>query len=111
MWRLICGGDAYTENCLKKDYDLYIQTYISSVLNVKEVAPNNFIKIYPNPSNDFIKISGLKKSNKYTIYNLLGNVISNGVISNNEKVNIKNLSNGIYFLRFKNGNAIKFIKE
>lgn len=104
------GGMSYF-NCTERSWDLTIQTYISAALSVNDFTANNVIKIYPNPSNDFIKISGLKKSEKYIIYNLLGNAISNGIISNNEKVNIQNMSDGMYFFKFENGNTIKFIKK
>ena len=29
----------------------------------------------------------------------------------NEKINIQNLSNGLYFLKLENGNTIKFLKK
>lgn len=67
--------------------------------------------VFPNPSIDFIKIHGLKAKKKYRIYNLLGSKIQNGTISNNEQIDIINFTNGLYFLKFDNGNAIKFIKE
>lgn len=67
--------------------------------------------LYPNPANNFIQISGLEKSENYVISNILGVKIKNGNISNQEKINIKNLTNGLYFLKFKNGNTIKFIRE
>jgi hypothetical protein len=33
------------------------------------------------------------------------------VVSNKEYINIENLTNGLYFLKFENGNTLKFIKE
>ncbi|WP_115812916.1 NHL domain-containing protein, partial [Winogradskyella pacifica] len=67
--------------------------------------------IYPNPSNDFIQLSGLSKKEKYKIYNILGSEIASGSISNKDRVNVKNFTNGLYLLKFDNGNTIKFIKE
>lgn len=75
-----------------------------------EQTINDSLKLYPNPSNEYIKVSGLSKMENYWIYNTLGNIIKNGTISNDEKLNIKNLTNGIYFLKFNNGNVMKFIK-
>lgn len=69
------------------------------------------IKIYPNPASNFIKISGLTKEVSYSIYNILGSGISKGKISNNEKLDIQQLSQGLYLLKFENGNTIKLIKE
>lgn len=71
----------------------------------------NKISLYPNPSSNSIQISGLTGVENYTIYNVVGKEISKGVISLDEKIDVKNYSNGLYFLKFENGNTIKFIKE
>jgi chitinase len=71
---------------------------------------NKNIKIYPIPSNDFIQISGLDTTEKIKIYNALGIEVLKNSISN-KKINIQGLTKGIYFLKFKNGHSIKFIKE
>lgn len=79
-------------------------------VNQFELSKND-VKIFPNPASHFIKISGLSKTENYSIYNILGSKISSGKISNNEKIDIQNLSNGLYLLKFNNGNTIKLIKE
>lgn len=71
----------------------------------------NVINVYPNPTSDFITITGLKNSESYKIYDALGTEILGGIISDNEKIDIKNYSIGLYFFKFENGNTIKFIKE
>lgn len=72
---------------------------------------NTNFNISPNPSLDFIQISGLTKTENYTIYNVLGAKINDGIVSDNNKVDIHNLINGIYFFKLENGNAVKFIKK
>ncbi len=85
---------------------------INPALSIDDfVVTINKIKLYPNPSREFIQLSGLTKSENYKIYNIIGSRIANGKISNNEKIEITNLTNGIYFLKFDNGNTLKFIKE
>jgi hypothetical protein len=71
----------------------------------------NTLKLFPNPSSDYIQISGLTKSENYTIYNILGAEVKNGYISETGEMDIKNLTNGLFFLVFENGNALKFIKK
>ena len=84
----------------------------SGLLNNDEFTINqNKIKLYPNPSSDFIKISGLSKNENFSIYNLLGEKIKNGTIGTNEAIDIHNFSDGLYFLKLENGNTIKFLKE
>ena len=84
----------------------------SSTLSVTEVELSiKKIKLFPNPTTDFIQISGLTKTEKYSISNILGSEIKKGTMSNNEKLDIQYLNNGLYFMKFDNGNTLKFIKE
>lgn len=79
-------------------------------LSINDYAQEK-IRLYPNPSHEFIQISGLTEKQKYTLYNIIGIKIKNGLISNNKKIDIRNLTNGLYFLKFKDGITIKFLKE
>ena len=69
------------------------------------------IKLFPNPSANFLTVSNLKNKYNFIIVNKLGQKIQKGSISNNEEIDIRNLRNGLYFLKFEDGNTIKFIKE
>jgi hypothetical protein len=68
------------------------------------------LKLFPNPSGNFIKISGLSEKANYIIYNLLGKEILRGKVLNEENIFIQDLSNGTYFIKVENAKAIKFIK-
>ena len=80
-------------------------------MSTNEFELENNIKLFPNPSSELIQISGLKENENYRIYNISGSEIKNGIVSNNEQIDIRNFSNGLYFLKFDNGNTIKFIKK
>ena len=56
------------------------------------------LKITPNPSANFITISGLKTKVDFEIYNTLGTQIFKGTITDNGKIDIRTFSNGLYFL-------------
>lgn len=84
-------------------------TVTTATLGVDDVIFNS-VKIYPNPASDFITISGLKNRENFRVYDVLGTEIIKGEIIDNGEIAIKNFSNGIYFLKFDNGNTIKFIK-
>jgi len=90
-------------------YDNFV--FELNTLSTSEFDSNNNLNIYPNPSYDFIQISGLVKINTFTIYNALGAKVVNGNVSENEQIDIKNLTTGLYFLKLNNGNTIKFIKK
>ncbi|MFK5891548.1 MAG: T9SS type A sorting domain-containing protein [Flavobacteriaceae bacterium] len=72
---------------------------------------NDNTNIYPNPSNNFIQISGFNNARIYTVYNNLGYKVKSGSINKNKKISIQNLANGLYFMKFDNGYTLKFIKE
>ncbi len=80
-------------------------------LSTNEFELNKKIKLFPNPSSEFIQISNLKSKESYSIYNVLGAEIKNGFISNNEQIDIRNFTNELYFLKFEDGTVIKFLKE
>ena len=80
-------------------------------LSLEDLEFNKVLSTYPNPSTQFISITNLKSKVPYIIYNAIGAEISSGVISNNEKIDIKTFVNGLYFLKLKNENTIKFIKK
>lgn len=80
-------------------------------LSTNEFELNRKLKLFPNPSSEFIQISGMSEQLSYKINNVLGAGIKKGIIANDEQIDIKNLTNGLYFLKFDDGNTIKFIKK
>jgi uncharacterized repeat protein (TIGR03803 family) len=81
---------------------------------VNDVAANNQFRIYPNPSSDYITVDIPEKA-KLEIINIEGQVIK--TINNDNiltKIDIRNLTGGIYIIRAKTNNAIltgSFTKE
>ena len=68
--------------------------------------------IYPNPSSDYIRVSGINNSKKYAVYNLLGNSLQKGVLESNQNtISVSQLNAGIYLLKFEDGATVKFVKE
>ena len=93
------------------NYPAYVPNTFSGSTLVVENFQFDIIKVYPNPASDVITITGLKETNNFSIYNVLGFKVNGGNLSGNENINIEDLTNGLYFLKFENGNTIKFIKE
>ncbi|WP_411895367.1 T9SS type A sorting domain-containing protein [Winogradskyella sp. A2] len=87
-------------------------TWDAQVLSINDVEAQQIkAKIFPNPSSDFIEIYGLDQTHTFGLYDILGKEIKKGILSNNDIINIQNLTNGMYFLKLENGNTVKFIKE
>ena len=96
------------------DYNIQKESTLHLTLNTLSVNDLNLIKnvsLYPNPSSEFIRISGLNKIEIYKIYDVLGAEVLKGEISENKKIDIKNLRQGVYFLKFEKGNTFKFVKN
>ena len=82
-----------------------------SVLSVNSPNFNQNVKLFPNPCTDKIQVVGLNNKNHFIIFDVLGSEIMSGHINNNQIIDIKNLTNGLYFLKFDNENTIKFMKQ
>ena len=83
----------------------------SAPLSINEHQSFENIKIFPNPSSEYITVSGLENEENYSIYNITGSELKSGIISENDLIDIQNLTNGLYFLKFEKGNTLKFIKD
>lgn len=83
----------------------------NQTLSTKELQQEKKVRLSPNPSKNYIIVSGLSKNAHYTIYTILGTKISSGTISNKKQIDIQKFKNGVYFLEFDNKNVIKFIKK
>jgi hypothetical protein len=83
------------------------QTTYSVITTIEAVARENagLLSIYPNPFNDYIRISGLPKG-KATIYNALGKQAAASVYFSfntpNALINTRHLPAGIYFVTLVN---------
>ncbi|WP_298419467.1 LamG-like jellyroll fold domain-containing protein [uncultured Kordia sp.] len=90
----------------------WVHTVADSTLSVDTFENNSSeVSLYPNPAKNFVKVNGLKANESYTIYNTIGAIVKSGTVANNEEIAINNLTNGLYFLKFKNGSSMKFIKK
>lgn len=81
-----------------------LKTTTGGVESVESPLQPNSLRIYPDPASDIITLNfhDLSKDCKLTIFNPLGQVVRNESISeNHRKLNVSDLSNGIYLLMLK----------
>lgn len=88
----------------------------SLTTGLNEQVIENGILIYPNPATEIltIKFSGNQNFNgKIQIFNTIGSLVKEIELPQNRQINVSELTNGIYFIRFKNNRqqTIKFIKQ
>jgi hypothetical protein len=100
------------------DYAEYNMGTISITREVPSGIANtegeNSLEIFPSPASDELNVSGVKPGTEYTIVNLYGQVLQNGLISQNKTIDIRCLHEASYLLRFKSNNEVrtgKFIKS
>lgn len=78
---------------------------IASALSVNDVFASK-IGIYPNPANEFVKISTDENITGVEVFNLIGKkVISSSSLINN-KLDISNLSKGVYVLKITSNKLV-----
>ena len=84
---------------------------IVTTLGVDDITDEKLsLKLYPNPSINYIRVRGLSEKANYIIYNLLGKEVGKGNIENDEDIAIQDLSNGTYFIRIEKAKVIRFVK-
>tara|TARA_B100000401_G_scaffold378928_1_gene280087 strand:- start:379 stop:1074 length:696 start_codon:yes stop_codon:yes gene_type:complete len=78
------------------------------------IVENNIetqIILFPNPSTNFIQITGLNQPENYEIYDVVGSKIKQGFVTNNEKIDVTNLKKGFYLIKFEFGTTVRFCKK
>jgi hypothetical protein len=81
------------------------------LLSIEDQNSNLQVNLFPNPSSDFVSLSGLKNETNYEVYNSIGSRVLKGTIMVNDKIDVQNLTSGIYLLKLESGSALKFVKE
>ena len=74
---------------------------------------NNAISIYPNPATSILNVNA-NGYNTVEIINMLGQVVYNTTMNDNAQINVRNLNDGVYFVRLNGANGTttqKFIKK
>ncbi|GGG66278.1 endonuclease [Epilithonimonas arachidiradicis] len=70
-------------------------------------AKNQKLTVYPNPvKNSELFISGISKNETVQIYSVNGQLVQTiNNVNNNEKINLKKLSKGVYFVKTKSSST------
>ena len=93
--------------------DPFVKKFATGVVSLSKYTAASDIFIYPNPTSDFVRVEMDKNYVSITIeiYDILGKKLIT-VKEDVENINIRNLRNGIYFLKLitdKGEASIKFI--
>ncbi|SFA72388.1 Por secretion system C-terminal sorting domain-containing protein [Flavobacterium swingsii] len=93
--------------------DVWIVKLSPENLSISEHDASKF-SIYPNPTNNYIKIQNKENSTAnfdYKIIDLIGRIIKIGKSKFNEQINIESLTNGNYIIQVETENGKKTTKK
>ncbi|MGY6649588.1 T9SS type A sorting domain-containing protein [Wenyingzhuangia sp. IMCC45574] len=82
----------------------------TSTLGIQSIEKSG-VNVKLQTEQGYFKVSGLTKSQGFSIYNFMGQEVKKGIIHNNKEIDIQNLSSGIYVLKLENGIKFKLMKE
>jgi len=70
-------------------------------------------EIYPNPSGDYLNFKGLTGNQSLEVYDISGRCIMHTVLGINNRMDVRVLSSGLYFIKIKSSDngLLKFIKN
>ncbi len=68
------------------------------------------MNLYPNPTSDYIYIDA-NGTNNFSIYNATGVLVRQEIITNNNKIDIRDLTPGLYYIKTDDDLTAKFIKK
>ena len=93
------------------------ETTVQGTLSTNDFTKTTDVYVYPNPTQDVLNFRSttldFSATVTYEIYNLTGKRILNGTL-NNQKIDVRPLNSGVYFVNLNVGNttqSLKFIKN
>lgn len=82
------------------------QEKLANPVSVAEISSDNWLKVYPNPSNGKFTVA-VASGSQYTaeVYNIFGEKIFGKTVNHRQDINLSE-ANGIYFLRIHTENGV-----
>jgi len=104
----VCDGGKFINTNVNSDF-VSSRNVVNSNGKVKSL--NNFeVKLYPNPTNNYVNIEFLQQQNKalaVTLYDVSGKVIQNFITADNFKLDLTTQTEGMYLLELRNDDNIQ----
>ncbi|WP_417195641.1 T9SS type A sorting domain-containing protein [Bizionia sp.] len=74
---------------------------LGTLLSIKGNKSVILPRIYPNPTTQFIRLSGLQEEKQFELHTISGAKVLNGTVKPNSQINMSSLSAGLYYLKLK----------
>ena len=82
---------------------------LDQLLSVDQDEETTSAKIYPNPASEVISLDGITEPTKYKIIDSEGRIVLNGMLNEENKISINQLSTGLYYLQLNTKNSKKSV--
>ena len=119
-----CPGEGWTDDPLKiYNFRCYSDDEISIMANADiacdasgeiisslDQTEQAQINIYPNPVSDRLFIDGLKEPSRVIMYDQLGKIVSDKLMTENDFINVTEMAKGIYVVSIPQINLSKLIE-
>ena len=108
LWRFTFISDGVQSNKDGLMFDnMHFEDYVEGL---QEVRNDDLISILPNPTSDEIRVHRSKESgnSKIQILNGTSQILYDNQNFNEESIDVRNLPNGMYFLKYSDKNNLSF---
>lgn len=93
-----------------------ISVEINGTTDINSIVNEDLVTLYPNPASHYVFINSFEQITQYEIFDIKGQKTIEKQVLNNGSIDISDLANGIYFLKYVGQNrrimgTVKFIKN
>lgn len=108
-WR---GSEIEGTLMIRPVFGKYLEPTEHEITNINPGEKSYELTLYPNPANYHINVKTNIKRGRYTIFNIVGKKIKEGILSSdNERINISGIEEGIYILQVTNSSQSARIRK
>jgi hypothetical protein len=83
---------------IASNLDFFIKNQLA--ISIEETESQPMVMLFPNPANDFLQINGLQGTAQLQIHNMLGQMVLNETIQENQSISINHLPAGLFTYTF-----------
>ncbi len=95
---------------VESDMEVFDVWGVQTPTLITETDLSETTRIFPNPFNDFIEVTGAEKNSRLIITNILGEIIMDEILTTN-RLNTSNLQPGIYVIYLENDDGKRDVRK
>lgn len=104
---IICGGMEAGQDVSNR---VWLLEYDPILGSVQDFESERFISVYPNPTVDWLSVE-IDRATSISIYDVTGNLVKTQMLSAGQRLDVRGLSSGTYYLETEDGAKARFMKQ